>query len=71
MGTDHPPRDKQAHDPTDESFSLLENALREDEPSSGSGEYAEDVYSLLEEENALRRGRSAVGPHWRNVVHAR
>ena len=36
MGTDHPPRDKQAHEPTDESLSLLEKALREDEPSLGA-----------------------------------
>jgi 1,6-anhydro-N-acetylmuramate kinase len=71
MGTDHSPRDKQAHDLTDESLSLLENALREDEPPPGSGEHTEDVYSLLEEENALRRGRSAIGPHAQNVVHAR
>jgi len=42
METDHPPRDKQAYlaqpslwvaEPTDDSLSLLENALREDEPS--------------------------------------
>ena len=69
MGTDHPPCDQQAHEPTDESLSLLENALREDEPSLGGGEHTEDVYSLLEE-NALLRGRSA-GPHPQNVVHSR
>jgi hypothetical protein len=50
MGTDHPPRDKQAHEPTDESLSLLENALREDDPSLGGGEHTEDVYSLFEED---------------------
>lgn len=70
MGTDHPPRDKQAHQPTDESLSLLENALREDEPSLGGGEHTEDGYSLLEED-ALLRGRSAIGPHPQSVVHAR
>jgi hypothetical protein len=78
MGTDHPPRDKQAHldkpslwvyEPADEFLSLLENALREDEPSLGGGEQTEDVYSLLEE-NALLRGSSAIGPHPQNVVHA-
>jgi hypothetical protein len=62
MGTDHPPRDKQVPEPTDESLSLLANALREDEPSLGSAEHAEVVYSLLEE-NAPRRERSAIGPH--------
>jgi hypothetical protein len=61
MGTDHPPRDKPV-EPTDESLSLVANALREDEPSTGSGEDAEDVYSLLEE-NAPRRERSAIGSH--------
>lgn len=52
MGTDHPPRDKQAHldkpslwvaEPADDSLSLLENALREDEPSLWDGEHADDV----------------------------
>ena len=62
MGTGHLPRDKQVAEPTDESLSLLANALREDEPSLGSGEDAEDVYSLLEE-NPPRRERSAIGPH--------
>jgi hypothetical protein len=71
MGTDHRPRDKQAHEPTDESLSLLENALREDEPSLEGGEHSEDVYSLLEEENALLRGRSVSDLIRKNVVHAR
>jgi hypothetical protein len=48
--TDHPPRDKQAREPTDESLSLLENALREDEPSLGGGEHTEDIDSLFEED---------------------
>jgi hypothetical protein len=49
MGTDHPPRDKQAHlakpwvaEPVDDSFSLLESALREDEPSLWDGEHTDD-----------------------------
>ena len=45
MGTDHSPRDKQAHlakpslwvaEPADNSLSLLENALRGDEPHFGA-----------------------------------
>ena len=51
MGTDRPPRD-QAHpakpplwvaEPVDDSLSLLENALRGDEPSLWDGEHTEDV----------------------------
>ena len=62
MGTDHPPRDKQAHfdkpslwvdEPTDDSLSLLENALRGDEPSLWDGGHTEDDHSLLEENARL------------------
>jgi hypothetical protein len=51
MGTDHPPRDKQAHlakpslwvaEPADDILSLLENALREDEPSLWDGEHTDE-----------------------------
>ena len=51
METDHPPRDAQPHvakpslwvaEPVDDSLSLLENALREDEPSLWDGEHTED-----------------------------
>ena len=54
METDHPPRDKQAYrakpslwaaEPIDDSLSLLENALREDEPSLWDGEHTDDVNS--------------------------
>jgi hypothetical protein len=54
MRTDHPPRDKKAHlakpsfwvaEPTDDSLSLLENALREDGPPFWDGEHTEDVNS--------------------------
>ena len=64
MGTDHPPRDKQAHlakpslwvaEPADDSLSLLENALREDQPSLWDSEHTEEVYSLLEENARLRK----------------
>lgn len=63
METDHLPRDAQAHlakpslwiaEPTDDSLSLLENALREDEPSLREDEHTEDVRSLREENARLR-----------------
>ena len=62
MGTNHPPRDKQARldkpslwidEPADDSLALLENALRGDEPSLRDGEHTEDDYSLLEENARL------------------
>jgi len=81
METDHPPRDKQVHlakpslwvaEPTDDSLSLLENALREDEPSLRDDEHTEDVHSLREE-NARLRGLVVQLSHLicKNVVHAR
>ena len=80
MGTDRPPRD-QAHpakpplwvaEPVDDSLSLLENALREDEPSLRDDEHTEDVRSLREE-NARLRGLVVQLSHLicKNVVHAR
>jgi hypothetical protein len=63
MGTDHSPRDKQAHlaipslwvaKPADDSLSRLENALRGDEPSLWDGEHTEDVNSLIDENARLR-----------------
>ena len=59
MGTDHPPRDKQARldkpslwidEPADDSLALLENALRGDEPSPWDREHIEDDRSLLEDD---------------------
>jgi len=81
METDHPPRDKQAYlakpslwvaEPTDDSLSLLENALREDEPSLRDDEHTDDVHSLREE-NARLRGLVVQLSHLicKNVVHAR
>jgi len=81
METDHPPRDKQAYlaqpslwvaEPTDDSLSLLENALREDEPSLRDDEHTEDVHSLREENARLRRLVVQLS-HLicKNVVHAR
>lgn len=52
FGNDHLPRDTQA--PADDSLSLLENVLREDEPSLWEDEHAEDVGSLREENARLR-----------------
>ena len=63
MGTDHPPRGEQAYlskpslwvaEPADDSLSLLENALRGDEPSLWDGEHTEGVNSLIGENAQLR-----------------
>jgi hypothetical protein len=63
METDHLPRNKQAYlakpslwvtEPTDDSLSLLENALREDESSLRDHEHTEEVRSLREENARLR-----------------
>ncbi|WP_146159897.1 hypothetical protein [Bradyrhizobium sp. MOS002] len=60
METDHQPRNNQAKpslwfaEPTGDSLSLLENALREDEPSLRDHEHTEDVGSLREENARLR-----------------
>ena len=81
MEADYLPRDAQAHlakpslwvaEPTDDSLSLLENALREDEPSLRDDEHTEDVRSLLEE-NARLRGLlvQLTALICKNVVHAR
>jgi hypothetical protein len=81
MGTDHLPRDAQAQlakpslwvaEPTDDSLSLLEDALREDEPSLRDEEHTEDVRSLREE-NARLRGLLVQLSNLicKNVVHAR
>jgi hypothetical protein len=82
MGTDHPPRDKQAHlarpslwvaESAGEPCSPLENALRGDEPSLWDDEHTEDVNSLIEENApASRACGSAIEIILKNVVvHAR
>ena len=81
MGTDHPPRDKQAHlatpslwvnEPANDSLALLENALREDEPSLWDSGHIEDVNSPLEETARLRGLLVQLSDLIRkNVVHAR
>ena len=81
METDHPPRDKQAYlakpslwvaEPTDDSLSLLENALQADEPSLWDGAHTKDVNSLIDE-NARLRGLVVQLSTiiLKNVVHAR
>jgi hypothetical protein len=81
METDHLPRDKQAYlakpsllvtEPADDFLSLLENALRGDEPSLRNDEHTEDVRSLLDE-NARLRGLVVQLSNLicKNVVHAR
>ena len=81
MRTDHPSSDEQAHlakpslwvaEPADDSLSLFETALREDERSLWDGEHTEEVYSLLEENARLRRLLVQLSDLIRkNVVHAR
>ena len=81
MGTDHPPRDEQAHlakpspwvaEPADDSHSLLKNALREDEPSLWDSEHTDEVYPLLEENTRHRGFLVQLSDLIRkNVVHAR
>jgi hypothetical protein len=41
--------------PTDDAFSLLENALREDEPTHRAEEHKDQVHLLLEENARLRK----------------
>ena len=81
MGTDHPRCVEQAHlakpsllvtEPADDFLSLLENALRGDEPSLRNDEHTEDVRSLREE-NARLRGLVVQLSNLicKNVAHAR
>jgi hypothetical protein len=81
MGTEHLPRNKQVRlaepslavdENTDGAASLLENALRGDEPSLWGGEHSDDLHSLLEENARLRKLLVQVSDLIRsNVVHAR
>ena len=41
--------------PTDDAFSLLENALREDEPAHRDEQHKDQVHLLLEENARLRK----------------
>jgi hypothetical protein len=54
---DHPQRSEPtlwADEPADDPLSLLENALREDEPACCGGEHNDDIHSLREENARLR-----------------
>ncbi|NOJ45456.1 hypothetical protein [Bradyrhizobium archetypum] len=63
MRVDHPQlnqRDRRAEpsfwvaEPTDDAFSLLENALSGDEPALRRDEHADEVNALIEENARLR-----------------
>lgn len=41
-------------EPTDDALSLLENALREDEPAPGGDDHTDEANALLEENARLR-----------------
>ena len=64
MQIDHPQQNKRrrsepslwAGEPADDAPSLLENALREDEPARCGGEHEDDDVHSLREENARLRG---------------
>src|SRR5882672_8861416 len=81
MGTEHLPRNKQGRlaeaslgfdENTDCAVSLLEGALRGDEPSLWGDEHSDDMHSLLEENARLRRLLVQVSDLIRrNVVHSR
>jgi hypothetical protein len=63
MQTDHPQRSKRrcsepslwVDEPADEALSLLENALREDEPARRGREHNDDVHRLRQENARLRQ----------------
>ena len=81
MRTDHPPqnkRDRRAEpslwvdEPTDDALSLLENALRGDEPAPGGNDHTDEAHSLLEENARLRELLVQLSELIRrNVVHPR
>ena len=81
MRTDHPPqskRDRRADpslwvdEPTDDALSLLENALRGDEPAPRGNETTDEAHSLLEENARLRELLAQLSELIRrNVVHPR
>jgi hypothetical protein len=82
MRVDHPQfnkRDRRAEpsfwvdeEPTDDALSLLENALRGDEPALRRDERADEAHSLIEENARLRELLSQLSDIIRkNGVHAR
>ena len=59
-------------EPTDDAFSLLENALRGDEPALRRHEPTDEAHSLIEENAKLRELLSQLSDIIRkNGVHAR
>jgi len=63
MRIDHPPHNKRGRraepsfwvdEPTDDALSLLEDALRGDEPVRCGDEHTDEAHSLLEENARLR-----------------
>ena len=81
MRVDHPQpnkRDRRAEpsfwveEPTDDAYSLLENALRGDEPALRRDDQADEAHSLIEENARLRELLSQLSDIIRkNGVHAR
>ena len=82
MRVDHPQlnkRDRRAEpsfwvdeEPTDDALSLLENALRGDEPALRRNEQADEAHSLIEENARLRELLSQLSDIIRkNGVHPR
>ena len=63
MQTDHPKHHKRPHSepsfwadtPVDDALSLLEHALREDQPVRGGGDRRDELSSLREENARLRK----------------
>ena len=81
MRVDHPLHIKRARrgepsfwvdEPTDDALSLLENALRGDEPTPCDDEQADEAHALLEENARLRELLAQLSDLIRkNVVHPR
>jgi hypothetical protein len=83
MRVDHPQHNKRARhgepsfwvdEPTDDALSLLENALRGDEPApcTQDDEHADEARALLEENARLRELLAQLSDLIRkNVVHPR
>ena len=81
MRVDHPQlnkRDRRAEpsfwveEPTDDAFSLLENALRGDEPAVRRDERRDEAHMLIEENDRLRELLSQLSDLIRkNGVHQR
>ena len=81
MRIDHPPQNKRVRrgepslwvdEPVDNSLSLLENALRGDEPALCRNEHTDETHALIEENARLRELLVQLSDLIRkNVVHSR